>query len=105
MSAHFKGLRPVICLAAAAILITGVAASVLAADQAEDDNRLDEAWKDAVGDDENILTAKQFAMLNNLAFQAAVTKVCDGFELDQAKFAKAITDATTPAAESGYVGR
>ena len=35
-------------------------------------------------------------MLNNLAFQAAVSKVCDGFELDQAKFAKAITDATTP---------
>ena len=35
-------------------------------------------------------------MLNNLAFQAAVTKVCEGFELDQAKFANAITDATTP---------
>ncbi len=73
----------------------GVTASVLAEDQA-DDNRLDEAWKDAVGDDENILTEKQFAMLNNLAFQAAVTKVCEGFDLDQSKFAKAITDATTP---------
>jgi hypothetical protein len=67
----------------------GVTTSVLAEDQA-DDNRLDEAWTDAVGDDENILTEKQFAMLNNLAFQAAVTKVCEGFDLDQSKFAKAI---------------
>ena len=96
MSAHFKGLRAVICLAAAAVLITGVPASVLAESQADDDNRLDEAWKDAIGDQENILTEKQFAMLNNLAFQAAVTKVCEGFDLDQSKFAKAITDATTP---------
>ncbi len=104
MSAHFKGLRALICLAAAVVLITGVTASVLAEDQADDDNRLDEAWKDAIGDQENILTEKQFAMLNNLAFQAAVTKVCEGFDLDQSKFAKAITDATTPSAESGYVG-
>ena len=96
MSAHFKGLRALICLAAAAVLITGVPASVLAESQADDDNRLDEAWKDAIGDQENILTDKQFAMLNNLAFQAAVTKVCEGFDLDQSKFAKAITDATTP---------
>ena len=95
MSVQFRGLRALICLAAAALLIVSVTASVLAEDQA-DDNRLDEAWKDAVGDDENILTEKQFAMLNNLAFQAAVTKVCEGFDLDQSKFAKAITDATTP---------
>ena len=47
MSAHFKGLRALICLAAAAVLITGVTASVLAESQADDDNRLDEAWKDA----------------------------------------------------------
>jgi hypothetical protein len=95
MSVPFKGVRALICLAAACVLIVGVTANVLAEDQA-DDNRLDEAWKDAVGDDENILTEKQFAMLNNLAFQAAVTKVCEGFDLDQTKFAKAITDATTP---------
>jgi hypothetical protein len=96
MSAHFKGLRALICLAAVVVLIAGVTASVLAEDQSDDDNRLDEAWKDAIGDQENILTEKQFAMLNNLAFQAAVTKVCEGFDLDQSKFAKAITDATTP---------
>jgi len=62
MSAHFKGLRALICLAAAAVLITGVTASVLAESQADDDNRLDEAWKDAIGDQENILTEKQFAI-------------------------------------------
>ena len=39
---------------------------------------------------------RSIAMLNNLAFQAAVTKICEGFDLDQSKFAKAITDATTP---------
>jgi hypothetical protein len=96
ISAQFKGLRVLISFAAAAVLIAGVTVSALAEDQAEDDNRLDEAWKDAIGDQENILTDKQFAMLNNLAFQAAVTKACEGFELDQSKFAKAITDATTP---------
>ena len=95
MSAPSRGVRALVCLTAALILIAGVSAGVLAEDQA-DDNRLDEAWEDAVGDQENILTEQQFAMLNNLAFQAAVTKVCEGFELDQAKFAKAITDATTP---------
>jgi hypothetical protein len=95
MSVPFRALRAIICLAAAVVLVTSVTTLVFAEDQA-DDNRLDEAWKDAIGDQENILTEKQFAMLNNLAFQAAVTKVCDGFELDQAKFAKAITDATTP---------
>jgi len=95
MSVPFRTLRALICLAAAVVLVTSVTTLVFAEDQT-DDNRLDEAWKDAIGDQENILTEKQFAMLNNLAFQAAATKVCDGFELDQAKFAKAITDATTP---------
>jgi hypothetical protein len=53
MSAQFKGLRVLISFAAAAVLIAGVTVSALAEDQAEDDNRLDEAWKDAIGDQEN----------------------------------------------------
>ena len=68
MSAQFKGLRVLISFAAAVVLVAGVTVSVLAEDQAKDDSRLDEAWKDAIGDQENILTDKQFAMLNNLAF-------------------------------------
>jgi hypothetical protein len=65
----------------------------------DDDDRLDDAWQDAIGDQEPVLTDKQFALLNNLAFQAAVTKVCDGYKLDGDKFAKAIADATSPAPE------
>src|SRR5690606_38996850 len=47
------------------------------------DDRMVGAWEDAIGDQEPILTDKQFAALNNLAFQAAVTKVCDGYQIDQ----------------------
>jgi hypothetical protein len=78
-------------LAAAVVIVGGLSAPARA-----DDDRLDEAWADAVGGQEPILTDKQFAMLNNLAFQAAVTKICDGYELDQDKFAAGISEATTP---------
>jgi len=58
------------------------------------DDRMVGAWEDAIGDQEPILTDKQFAALNNLAFQAAVTKVCDGYQIDQAKFSQGFADAT-----------
>ena len=51
----------------------------------------------SVVDQEPILTEAQFAKLNNLAFQAAVTKICDGYDLDQTKFAEGVSDATYPA--------
>lgn len=57
-----------------------------------DDNRLDEAWKDAFEDLEGVLTPQQLAVLNTLAYQAAVARVCDGFKLDQAKYAKGVND-------------
>ena len=57
-----------------------------------DTDRLNEAWKDGIGDQEAILTDKQFAVLNNLAYQAAVPKICDSFILDVPKFAQAIDD-------------
>lgn len=82
-----------LCLVACFLIAAAVPAV------AEDDNRLDDAWEDAVGDQEPVLTDKQFALLNNLAFQAAVTKVCDGYELDPAKFAAGIAEATSPAPE------
>jgi hypothetical protein len=84
-----------LCLAAACLIIAAVPA--IAED--DDDNRLDDAWEDAVADQEPVLTEKQFALLNNLAFQAAVTKVCDGYELDPDKFAAGIAEATSPAPE------
>jgi hypothetical protein len=87
-------------LAAAAAVSLGLAGAVAAQDGAEDDLRMDEAWADLVVDQEPILTDLQFAKLNNLAFQAAVTKICDGYELDQTKFTDGVADATFPAPEA-----
>ena len=83
--------RPLLPLLAA-VMVSGMATAAAIAD----DNRLDEAWKDAIGDQEPVLTDQQFAKLNNLAFQAAVTKICDGYELDTTKFSQGFADATTP---------
>jgi hypothetical protein len=82
---HRKAILP----ALAAVLMLGGAARA-------DDLRLDDAWEDAVGDQENVLTEAQFATLNNLAFQAAVPKICDGYALDDAKFAQAMGEAVAP---------
>ncbi len=89
-----------ITLAAAAILALGLGTASFAEDALPDDNRLDDAWADLAVDQEPILTDLQFAKLNNVAFQAAVTKICDGYELDQVKFAEAVADATLPAPEA-----
>jgi hypothetical protein len=92
MPATSNIVKTLLCLLFATTLATAHAAA-----EEPDDDRLSEAWKDAIGDQEPILTEKQFALLNNLAFQAAVSKVCDGFALDQDKFTKAMTEAVTPA--------
>jgi len=82
--------KTMICLTACVTLLAAPAI-------AEQDEEMNEAWKDAIGDQEPILTDKQFALLNNLAFQAAVTKICDGFQLDDAKFSSGVAEATSPA--------
>jgi len=84
-------------LAAAAAVILGLGFVAHAAESPSDDLRMDDAWADLTVDQEPILTDIQFAKLNNLAFQAAVTKVCEGYELDQTKFAEGVADATFPA--------
>ena len=85
-------------VAAAAAAVLGLTGTAFSEDAAvTDDLRMDEAWADLVVDQEPILTDMQFAKLNNLAFQAAVTKICDGYQLDQAKFAEGVSDATSPA--------
>jgi hypothetical protein len=81
-----------VSMALASIL---VATTAFAAD--EKTHRLDDAWKSALLGEEPILAPQQFAKLNNLAFQAAAVRVCDGFELDQAKFTAALEDATAAA--------
>lgn len=91
---------PGAALAVAAVLTIGLGMPSFAQDALPDDNRLDNAWADLTVDQEPILTDLQFAKLNNVAFQAAVTKICDGYELDQVKFAEAVADATLPAPEA-----
>lgn len=66
--------------------------SAQAADEKTD--RLAEAWKSALAAEEPVLSAQQIAKVNNLAFQAAATRVCDGFELSHDKFVAALEDAT-----------
>lgn len=87
-------------LAAVAAVSIGLAGAVAAQDATDDDLRMDEAWADLVVDQEPILTDLQFAKLNNLAFQAAVTKICDGYDLDQTKFSEGVAEATNPAPEA-----
>lgn len=60
---------------------------------ADDTNRLHEAWEDALEGQEHVLTPQQFAKLNNLAYQAAVVRVCDGFDIDDAKFRAQLFEA------------
>lgn len=64
-----------------------------AAVSAKDANRLHEAWEDALEGQEHVLTPQQFAKLNNLAYQAAVVRVCDGFEIDETKFRAQLSEA------------
>ena len=87
-------------LAAAVTLAIGFGAQAHAQDAPSDHDRLHDAWADLSVDQEPILSDLQFAKLNNIAFQAAVTKICDDYELDQTKFAEAVADATSPAPEA-----
>lgn len=74
---------------AAGFLILALAARA-EAQQAVDDNRLDDAWKAALEEQEGVLTPQQFATVNGLAYQAAVTRLCAGFEIDNIKYAKTV---------------
>jgi hypothetical protein len=94
----FRIHRALLAMSAAAIL--SLAGPASAQDAADDDLRMDGAWEDLSVDQEPILTDLQFAKLNNLAFQAAVTKICDGYDLDQTKFSEGVSDATSPAPEA-----
>lgn len=84
-------------------LVAGIAALCIGIGAAQaddqDDDRLDDAWKNLFEAQEGILTPKQSAQLNNLAFTAAVTRVCDGFEIDRQKFKAALAEAVEPSVE------
>ena len=55
-----------------------------------DNDRADAAWTDFLETEGAILADAQFAALNNLAFQAAAVRVCDGHGLAKETFGKAI---------------
>lgn len=84
-------------IASLALAVALSTTSVSSAD--EKPHRLDDAWTSALLGQEPVLSPQQFAKLNNLAFQAAAVRVCEGFELDQNKFTAALDEATAPAKE------
>ncbi len=81
-------------------LFLGLAASVLLlvsgpAHSADDDHRLDDAWKAAVEDHEGILKPPQVSGLNVLAYESAVARLCEGFTLDEKKYAAGVSQLVT----------
>ncbi|MBL8791931.1 MAG: hypothetical protein JNM45_15680 [Rhizobiales bacterium] len=78
-------------------LVVGVAALSLllaasTAARADDDHRLDEAWKAAMEDNEGLLTPEQMSGLNVLAYESAAARLCDGIKLDEKKYAASVTE-------------
>lgn len=55
-------------------------------------HRLHAAWDALAKGEGEFLTSKQFASLNNLAYQAAIVRICDGHELDHDAFRNRIQD-------------
>jgi hypothetical protein len=59
--------------------------------RAEDDSRLDDAWKAAMEDHEGILTPEQMSNVNILAYESAAARLCDGITLDEKKYAESVS--------------
>ena len=79
-------------LSAAAIAICLFGYSAEAAE--EKSHRLNSAWSGLLAGAEPVLTPQQTAKVNNLAYQAAVTRICEGFDLNEDRFMAALADAT-----------
>ncbi|WP_428029421.1 hypothetical protein [Ancylobacter sp.] len=79
---------------AAGLAVTLALCSPLVAQTATetDNDRLDNAWSDIIEGEGQLLSPTQYAALNNLAFQAAAARVCDGEKLDSEAFGKAVAD-------------
>ena len=60
-----------------------------------DDDRMDHAWNDLLESEGGLLSGPQYTALNNLAFQAAVVRVCDGFTLETESFGKGFAGVLT----------
>ena len=75
---------------AGAAVLLGLAASAAPA-LADDDFRIDDAWKAALEGNEGILSEKQQAVINGIAYAASAALLCDGIDIDADKVAVATT--------------
>lgn len=67
--------------------------------------RLHAAWDALAKGEGEFLTSKQFASLNNLAYQAAIVRICDGHELDHDAFRDKIEDVINDTDKSSATSR
>lgn len=74
--------------AAGAALLAGLATA--AAPALADDYRIDDAWKAALQDMDGVLTDKQHALINSVAYHAAAAQLCDGIDIDEPEVTKAV---------------
>ncbi len=73
--------------------VTGVLlAGAIAAPALADDNRIDDAWKAALMENDGLLNEKQQAAINGIAYAAAAALLCDGIDIDPDKVAKETTE-------------
>lgn len=72
---------------AAAALLAGLTASAPSA--RADDKRIDDAWKAALAGQQGVLSGKQLAEVNAIAYGAAAALLCDGIDIDADKVAAA----------------
>jgi hypothetical protein len=82
--------------AAGAALVAGLAATATPA--LADDYRIDDAWKAALEEADGVLTDKQHALINSIAYHAAAAQLCDGIDIDEPEVTKAVASviADTP---------
>ena len=73
---------------AGAALLAGLA--VAATPALADDFRIDDAWKAALQDMDGVLTDKQHALINSIAYHAAAAQMCDGIDIDAPEVTKAV---------------
>ena len=74
---------------AGAAVLLGVGLLAAPALAAQDDYRIDDAWKAALQDSEGVLTDKQHALINSIAYHAAAAQLCDGLDIDAEEVATA----------------
>ena len=80
---YFGLFRSGLCLAMLLNLLSTAAVGQTAPPPHE---ALDPAWRKAIDLQDGILTSRQQSLLNDIAFAAAVSNLCDGYSLERAKF-------------------